>query len=129
MLQKDTTIRIAFADDQAMVRKGISEYIKSFDNCSVEFEASNGKEMIEKLEKADELPHICILDIFMPEMNGLETLTVIKERWPEIKVLVLTGHSTEYYMPQMLKAGANGYLLKDCEPEELEAAIREIHTH
>jgi DNA-binding NarL/FixJ family response regulator len=123
------TIRIAYAEDHALIRKSICEYIKSFPGCVVVLEAKNGKELIEQMEKAEDLPNMCLLDIFMPEMNGLEALLEIKKRWPEMKSLVLTANSTEYYLPQVLRAGANGFLMKDCEPEELENAIRSIYAN
>ena len=122
-------IKIAYADDHVMVRKGISEFINSFDDCSVIIEADNGKDLLLKLEAATILPDICILDIFMPEMNGLETLLAIGRKWRDIKVIVLTGHNTDYYLIQMIRAGAKGYLQKNCSPKELELAIKMVYEH
>ena len=110
-----------------MVRKGISEYINTFSGCRVVLEAANGLDLLGQIEKADTLPHLCILDIFMPVLNGLNTLLRMREQWPDMKVLVLTGHNPDFYLIQMLRAGANGYLQKDCSPQELERAIRTVH--
>ena len=122
-------IKIAYADDHAIVRRGICEFINTFRRCAVILEANNGRELLSLLEKAEEMPDICILDIFMPVLNGLETLIEIHKRWEDMKVLVLTGHSTDYYMIQMVSAGANGYLQKNCSPKELEAALHSIYEN
>ena len=120
-------IRIAYAEDLAIVRKGVATFINSFQNCRVTIEAGNGQELLAALKSAAELPDICILDIFMPELNGPDTLTEIRKIWPQMKVLVLTGQTTEYYQIIMIRAGANGYLHKSCSPKELEQAIRCIY--
>lgn len=112
------------------MRTSLSEYINhNFKGCQVAFEADNGKDLIEQLEKSSRSPDLCILDIFMPVLNGLETLIQLRLRWPDIKVLILTGQKTEYYVIQMIQAGANGYLKKNCSPSELEIAIRSIHQN
>src|SRR6185437_6144063 len=105
-----TTIKIALADDHAIVRKGISEIISTFGNFNVEIEA------------IEDLPDICVLDVNMPGMNGYETLLKIKDKWPSIKVLVLTMFNNEYSIIKMLSGGANGYLLKNSDPKELKRA-------
>jgi DNA-binding NarL/FixJ family response regulator len=119
-------ISIAFAEDHALVRRGIVEYIRLFEGCNVVIQANDGLDLVAQIENAARLPDICILDIFMPRMNGYEALTKIKKRWPTVKTLILTGHNTDFYMQLMLQAGADGFLLKECEPEELETAIRSI---
>ncbi len=122
-------IRIAYADDHVLVRKCVVRYISSFAGCEVIIEACDGRDLIRQLNEAARLPDICILDIFMPHMNGWETLQKIKERWPDMKALILTAHSTDYYLPRLLLAGAGGFLIKDCEPEQLEKAIFAIHEY
>lgn len=122
-------IRVAYADDHEMVRKGIIGYINTFEGCSVILEANDGNELLLQMEHASQLPDICILDIFMPVLNGLETLIQIKARWSHIRVLILTGHSTDYYLTRMIRAGADGYLQKNCSPKELETALRSIQDN
>ena len=122
-------INIAYADDHDIVRKGIGELINSFADCNVRIEVSNGQELIDAMERSAILPDICLLDIFMPVMNGLEALIQIRKRWPDMKVLVLTGHNTDYYLIQMIRAGANGFMQKNCSPKELEIAIKSVHEH
>lgn len=122
-------IRIAYADDHEIVRNAICDLIDSFDNCLVAVQANNGKELIERLEEINGRVDLCMVDIFMPVMNGYETLVAIRNRWPEMRILVLTGHNTDFYLLKMIMAGANGYLLKNCSPKELQTAITAIYEH
>lgn len=122
-------IKVALADDHTMLRKGVAEILSGFDGIEVCMQAANGKELLARLEAATELPHVCILDINMPEMNGYETAAAIKQRWPKIKILALSMYDTELNIIKMLRNGANGYVLKDNDPEDLKVAIKEVHKH
>ncbi len=123
-------IRIAYADDHDIVRNGICELLNaSSQRCQVVIQAGNGEELIERLAGSAEPVDVCILDIFMPVLNGFETLKAIRLRWPEMRVLVLTGHNTDYYLIKMIMAGANGYLLKNCSPKELDTALISIYEN
>ncbi len=122
-------INIALADDHAILRKGVAEILSRFDNMAVIIEAGDGKELIAKLQAAGTLPDVCIVDINMPEMNGYETSVEIKKRWPQIKILALSMYDTELNVIKMLRSGANGYVLKDSDPEELRFAISEVYRH
>lgn len=120
-------IEVAYADDHAIVRKGICELLNSLGEFRISIEADNGKHLIDQLLAAEQVPSICILDISMPIMDGLETIGEVRQRWPGMKFLVLTGHNTDYYLIKMIVAGANGYLLKNCSPRELQEALHAIH--
>ena len=122
-------INIALADDHAILRKGVAEILSKFDNMSVILEAGDGKDLISKLQAAATLPDVCIVDINMPEMNGYDTAAEIKKRWPDIKILALSMYDTELNVIKMLRSGANGYVLKDSDPEELRFAISEVYRH
>jgi DNA-binding NarL/FixJ family response regulator len=122
-------IKIALADDHAILRKGVAEILSKFENMSVIIEAGHGVELLSKMEAAPELPDVCILDINMPEMNGYDTAIEIKKRWPAIRMLALSMYDTELNVIKMLRNGANGYVLKDSDPEELRFAISEVHRH
>ncbi len=128
---KTTTaaIKVALADDHAMLRKGVAEILTSFDGIDVVIQAGNGLELITKMESATELPDVCILDINMPEMNGYETAASIKKNWPKVKILALSMYDTELNIIKMLRSGANGYILKDNDPEDLKIAIHEVYKH
>ena len=120
-------INIAIADDHTILRKGVSEILSKFEDFSVVMEAANGKELITKLAAAATLPDVCIVDINMPEMNGYETASEIRSKWPYIKILALSMYDTELNVIKMLRKGANGYVLKDADPEELRIAITRVH--
>jgi DNA-binding NarL/FixJ family response regulator len=94
---------------------------------SVVAEAGNGRELIHKIQSAKVLPDVCIVDINMPEMNGYETAAEIKKLWPDIKILALSMYDTELNVIKMLRNGANGYVLKDSDPEDLKVAIQKVH--
>ena len=123
------SIKVALADDHTIVRKGIKEIINSFSEFEVVMDANSGKVLIEFLESATSLPHICVLDINMPEMDGYETATIIRNRWPDIKILALSMYDYEYNIVKMLKSGANGYVLKDTSTIELHRALMSMHEN
>jgi len=120
-------INIAIADDHTILRKGVAEILSKFDDFSVIMEAANGKELIAKMDTVTTLPDVCIVDINMPEMNGYETASSIRTNWPHIKILALSMYDTELNVIKMLRNGANGYVLKDADPEELRTAITRVH--
>lgn len=122
-------IHIALADDHAMLRKGVAEMLSKFDNMKVVAEAGNGKELLAQLERIDPIPDVCIIDINMPEMNGYDTASAIKRNYPKMRILALSMYDTELNIIKMLRNGANGYLLKDADPEELRHAINAVYTN
>ena len=121
-------IKIALADDHAMLRKSLKVVINSMPEFEVLFDEDNGRQLLDKFSSGN-LPDICILDINMPEMNGYETALAIKKDFPGIKVLALSMYDNDQSIISMLRAGASGYLLKDSEPEELKRALIEIHKN
>lgn len=127
--KNDNIIKVAIADDHVLFRKGLEELIAGFDNMMILTDAGNGKELIEKIGASGKLPDICILDINMPVMNGYETAKAIKTKWPNVKILALSMYDTEFNIIKMIRAGADGYVLKDAEPNELQKALITIHTN
>lgn len=115
-------IRILLAEDQAMVRQGLKMMIETDSEMRVAGEACNGKEAVQLCEA--QAFDIVILDIRMPEMNGLEAARIIRARWPRSKVLILTTFNDDQYALEALKLGVNGYMLKDAEPAALIRSIR-----
>jgi DNA-binding NarL/FixJ family response regulator len=119
-------INVAIADDQKLFRKGMMALVNSFDDVEIIFEAENGKQLIELLAAESNDIHVILLDLSMPEMNGLEALKIIKQSQPGIGIIILTIHEAEHHILSTIQAGANGYLAKNAEPEEVEKAIREV---
>jgi DNA-binding NarL/FixJ family response regulator len=113
--------RVLLADDHALVRVGIRSLLSTIAGFDVVAEAGTGHEA---LELADRLrPHVVLMDIAMPGINGLDATARLVERHPEIRVIILSMHASEEYALQALRAGAAGYLLKDTDLPELERAI------
>lgn len=120
-------ISVAIAEDIPILRRGVSQLISSYDGFIVAVEASNGRELIERLNGHGNDVDICLLDINMPEMDGHKTIEVLKNKWPNIKVLVLSMYDDDFNIIRMLKNGANGYILKNSQPEELRRALDEVY--
>ena len=128
-MERPEKILIALADDHAIVRKGLAELIDSMDDLQIVLDADNGRELMEKLKTANPLPHVCILDINMPEMNGYETAEAIRSQYEDMNILALSMYDNEFNIIKMLRAGAQGYLLKNVQPSELHRAIVDICEH
>jgi len=120
-------IFIAIADDHPIFRKGLIDVLSGYDDLKVVIDAPNGKELIKAIGAAETPPDICILDINMPEMNGFETAAYLKQYYPKMKLLALSMHNNELHIIKMFRNGANGYLLKDDEPDKIRQAVVEIH--
>ena len=116
--------KLALVDDHVLLRNGLSVLVKNLGH-EVLFEASNGIELIEKL-KPGLLPQIVLMDINMPEMDGYDCTKWVKIKYPAVKVLALSMYDNEASIIRMLKSGAKGYILKDSDPVELEAAIEAL---
>ena len=114
-------INVMIADDHSMIREGLKQLLELEGDFKVIAEACDGVECLNKLETVT--PDILLLDINMPNMNGLEVLQKMKEKRMKIKVLVLTIHSEVEYLLKAVDIGVNGYLLKDSESAELKKAI------
>lgn len=117
-------IKVLIADDHEILRFGISTFLSSADSINVVGEASSGEECVELFK--EKRPDICVLDISMPGMNGIETTKAIREIDPDVKVLILSMHIDKTILDQVLEAGINGYLLKDTEKTELLHGIESI---
>lgn len=123
-MSKEVT-NIALVDDHILLRNGLAALINSFPGYAVLFEAGNGKEFISQLKEYPS-PDIVLLDITMPEMNGLETASWIKQNLREAKVLVLSVMDVDTIIISMIKRGARGYLLKNSKPTVFKAALDSI---
>jgi DNA-binding NarL/FixJ family response regulator len=120
-----TTIRILLAEDHTIVRKGLRSLLDGEAGIRVVGEAADGREAVGKVGQL--LPDVVVMDIAMPALNGLEATRQIRNRFPKVKVLILTMHADEEYIPQVLQAGASGYVVKQAAPEELVSAVQAVY--
>lgn len=118
-------IRVLIVDDHAILREGIRSLLERQDGITVVGEASNGREGLDQVKQLE--PDIVLMDVAMPEMNGLEATRAITGRFPHVKVLILTQHDNREYIEQLLHAGAAGYVLKRSGGREVVTAIHEVY--
>ena len=119
-------IRILIADDHPIVREGLAAVLEQEEDLKVVSQAENG---LEAVAQARELhPDIILMDLQMPEMDGVEAIQKIKEEAPDIGIIILTTYDTDDYIFRGIEAGARGYLLKDSPPGEVLKAIRAVHN-
>jgi two-component system response regulator NreC len=120
-------IRVLIADDHQVMRQGVRAVVELQDGWSVVGEAATGREAVEMAEKLR--PEIVVMDVQMPELNGLEATRQIKKSIPETEVLMFTGLETEELVRQVFEAGARSYILKTDGKEQLEAALTSLAAH
>jgi len=118
-------IRLVLADDHPMIRAGFKTLLAQSNDFEISGEAGNGQELIRIVGQVK--PDVTLVDVHMPGMSGLEALEKLHASFPEIKFVVLTMHEEREYVQKALKAGADGYLLKNIEREELEKAIHTVY--
>jgi len=116
------TIRLLLVDDHAVVRSGLRMLLASEADLEIVGEAGSAQEALACIEQLQ--PDVALMDIGLPDANGIDTTTIIKQRWSKVAVVALTIHEDEEYFFQMLQAGAAGYVPKRAAPEELLTAIR-----
>lgn len=119
-----SAIRVLIADDHALVRAGIRSLLESLRDIDVVAEAREGREALALVRRHH--PHVALVDVAMPEMNGIELAAEIARVEPATRVVILSMHATEEYVRRALRAGAAGYLLKDAGVSELETAVRAV---
>ena len=119
-------ISIVLAEDHAVVRQGTKQLLERYPDMEVIGEAADGEAAVSLVKELK--PAVVIMDVRMPRMSGIEATRKIKADYPEVVVLVLTAHDDDEYVFALLEAGANGYLLKTAEIEELVKAVRAVHA-
>ena len=121
-----TAIRILIADDHLIVRKGLRAVLRNVPDIEVAGEAATGWEAISEAERLQ--PDVILMDLVMPELDGIEAIRRISAAQPDVRILVLTSFAGEDKLFPAIKAGALGYHLKDSSPDELVEAIRQVHA-
>lgn len=118
-------IRVFLAEDHAIVRKGVRALLMTEPDIEVVGEAADGREAVDEVIRLR--PDVTLMDLMLPEVDGIEAIRRITAVWPGAAILVLTSFATDDKVFPAIKAGARGYLLKDSSPEELVRAIRQVH--
>ena len=119
-------IRVLLADDHAVVRAGIRQFLESTDDITVIAEADDGQEAKDLIEEHQ--PDVAVLDIQMPKASGIDVTRWVRENHREVGVLILTAYDDDPYVMAVLQAGANGYVLKTASPQEIIRAVRDVHA-
>ena len=120
-------IKIAIADDYKIFREGLKVGLSGDENFEVIFEADNGEDLLKALETAT--PDVIIMDLKMPIMDGMEATIAVRKKYPAIKVLVVTMYDDDKFIIHLMENGANGYLLKNTEPDEIRKSIYSVHEN
>ncbi len=119
-------IKVLIADDQELIRQSLQIVLNSKEGMEVTDVASDGREVIQCVRK--QKPDVVLMDIRMPKMDGVQCTKIIKENYPEVKIIILTTFDDDEYVYNALKFGASGYLLKGVSMEELDNAIRTVYS-
>jgi len=120
-------INIVLVEDHDAVRQGMKSYLSQQEDMNIVFDVANGKKLLEELESA--IPDIILLDIAMPEMNGIEVMHRLKEKYPDVKVIVISGYYTTLYISHSVALGARAFLPKHSDLETIVQAIHSVdHT-
>jgi two-component system, NarL family, response regulator LiaR len=121
-MTKIDKIKVLLVDDHTVVRSGLSAVLSISDDLELVGEASDGAEAVKAVERLQ--PDVVLMDLLMPNMDGVEATRIIKERWPKVQVIALTSFKEKEYVEGALKAGATGYLLKNVTADELVNSVR-----
>ncbi len=121
-------IFVGIAEDQSLFRECLVSLLNCFEGIKVNVEAANGAELLERLYLAAPTPHVVLLDLTMPVMNGLDTTRQLKKLFPDIKIIILSVHSEERHIVHMVGEGVNGYLVKNSELSEVVDAVKAVES-
>ena len=124
MSNDEEIVRVAIVDDQRLFTKGLSGLVDMLDGIEVVGVAFDGEEAVALCRKEE--PDVVLMDISMPKMDGISATREIRDLLPQTAVIILTGHEEDEHVFEGIKAGAQGYLLKDSEPEDLSRAIHTV---
>ncbi len=123
-MQKE--IKILLADDELLFRKGIAFLLERELNIEIVFEAADGSEILDYLSTNKNHPDIILMDLKMPNLNGVEATKIIQKEYPEIKIIALTSYDSKSFINNMIQVGASSYLIKNATPTEMIFTINEV---
>jgi DNA-binding NarL/FixJ family response regulator len=125
-MNEDSGIRVAIVDDQRLIAHGLARILAAQPDIEVVGEAHTGEEAVALCLEAE--PNVVLMDLSMPVMDGVSATRKLRDLLPDVRILILTIHTDDFHVFQGIKAGAQGYILKDCTPEDLVRAIRTVHA-
>jgi DNA-binding NarL/FixJ family response regulator len=120
-------IKIAIADDYKIFREGLKVSLGQDENMNILFEAENGEELLKMMET--DLPEVILMDLKMPIMDGMEATQIVRKKYPSTKILVVSMYEDDKFIIHLMEIGANGYLLKNAEPDEIRKAIYAVNEN
>lgn len=128
-----TVIQVGLVEDQLLFRQGMKAILSAWPNIEVIFESAEGYTVIDKLNSMSVVPNVMLVDLSLPrhgdkEFSGKEVTQTLLKNYPEIKIIILSAHEDENFIAQLIESGAHGYLVKDCDPDEVHDAIVAVHT-
>lgn len=126
------TIKIGMVEDQHLFRQGLKALITYWEDIEMIFESPDGFSMKKRLDESLEIPDVMLVDLTLPpdgheEFNGWKVVQVLKQDFPEMKILILSVHEDPYLISKLIEEGAHGYLVKDSDPDEVYDAIKAVH--
>jgi DNA-binding NarL/FixJ family response regulator len=122
-------IKIGIVDDEVLIVQLLEDYFRKSEAIDVIMKAYDGSELIDQLSKTPAHPDIVLMDLRMKEMDGVETTTILKDKYPEIKIIVMSSHYMSTFMGYMLKTGVNAFIPKEISPDFLTTVIRSVSQH
>lgn len=125
----NTKIKIAIADDEVLIRQGIKNLLLQENDFKIDFEASNGNELIDILTKVKRLPNIILMDINMPECNGVDATKLITAKYQSIKIIAVSSYTSDAFIKKMLTVGAVCYISKNFSTADLIFRIKKVHQN
>lgn len=120
------SLTLAIADDHTLFRKGVIEILKGFEEITVTSDAGTGAELLEKIEH--NLPDVVMLDLEMPDMDGIAVTRYLLSKYPDVKILIVSMYGEEELVKKLMEEGVHGYLLKSAEPEELREVLQQLRN-
>ncbi len=127
-------IKVGIVEDQHLFRQGIKAILESYSDIDFVFESPDGFSILERLEKSSPIPDVMLVDLSLPadgreEFNGWQVVQVLKQYYPEMRILILSVHEDQYLIAKLIEEGANGYLVKDSDPQEVYEAIKAVYQN
>ena len=126
-------ITVGLVEDQFLFRQGMKAILSAWPEIAVIFEAAEGYTVVDKLKEMEVIPQVMLVDLSLPphgqkEFSGKEVTVALLKNFPDMKIIILSGHEDENFIAQLIENGAHGYLIKDCDPDEVHEAITAVYT-